>query len=88
MSDQHLSIEEGSEVFLSETGKPFGAVREVRPHGRAEMIVYIENAGDVTIPLTAVTAAHFQKVIVDADRLDAAVRDSIHRAHKAEERSL
>ncbi len=88
MSDPHLSIEEGSEVFLSETGKPFGAVRDVRPHGRAEIIVYIENAGDVTIPLAAVTAAHFQKVIVDADRLDAAVRDSIRRAHKAEDRSL
>jgi hypothetical protein len=88
MADEHLTIEAGSEVFLSETGKPFGAVREVRPHGRSEIIVYIENAGDVAIPLEAVTAAHFQKVIVDGEKLDSGVRDSIRRAHRAEDRSI
>lgn len=77
------------EVFLSDTSKqPFGAVREVRPHGRSEIIVYIENAGDVAIPLEAITAAHFQKVIVDVDKLEAGVRDSIRHAHKAEDRNV
>ncbi len=88
MSGKHLDIEEGAEVFLSDTGKPFGAVREVRPQGRAEIVVYIENAGDVTIPLSAVSAAHFQKVIVDLDKLEGTVHDSVRRAHKAEDRSL
>jgi len=88
MGGEHLKIEEGSEVFLSDTGKPFGAVREIRPHGRREIVVYIENAGDVAIPLAAVAAAHFQKVIVDLDKLDPAVRDAIRRAHKAEDRNI
>ncbi len=88
MTDRHLSIEEGSEVFLSETAKPFGAVREVRPHGRSEIIVYIENSGDVAIPLEAVSAAHFQKVIIDVEKLDTAVRDAIRRAHKSEDRRI
>ena len=88
MAAQHFDIEEGSEVFLSETGKPFGAVREVRPDGRPEILVYIENAGDVAIPLEAVSAAHFQKVIVDGGKLDPGVRDSIRRAHKSEDRSI
>lgn len=88
MAAQRFDIEEGSEVFLSETSKPFGAVREVRPDGRPEIIVYIENAGDVAIPLEAVSTAHFQKVIVDGEKLDARVRDSIRRAHKAEDRSI
>ena len=60
----------------------------MRPHGRSEIIDYIENAGDVAIPLEAITAAHFQKVIVDVDKLEAGVRDSIRRAHKAEDRNV
>jgi hypothetical protein len=88
MADENLKIEEGAEVFLSDRSKPFGAVRQIRPHGRAEIVVYIENAGDMTIPLEAVTAAHFQKVIVDIDKLEAGVRASVRRAHKAEDRNL
>jgi hypothetical protein len=44
-------VQEGLEVFVSDDDKAFGAVRDVRPHGRAELIVYVENAGDFTIPL-------------------------------------
>jgi hypothetical protein len=88
MAYEHLEIEEGSEVFLSDTSKPFGAVREVRPQGRPEIIVYIENAGDVAIPLDAVAAAHFQKVIVDFDKLDAGVRQSVRRAHRGEDKNI
>ncbi len=88
MAAKHFDIQEGFEVFLSETSKPFGAVREVRPHGRAELIVYIENAGDVIIPLEAVTAAHFQKVIVDLDKLGPALRQSVRRAHRSEDKDI
>ena len=82
------AIKEGYEVFLSEVGKPFGAVREVMPFGRPEIVVYIENAGDFTIPLDAVESAHFQKVIVDLDRLEPPLRRAIRRAHRAEDRSI
>ena len=82
------SIEEGFQVFVSDVSKPFGAVRQVRPHGKSEIVVYIENAGDFTIPLDAVTATHFQKVIVDFDKLDGRLQKAIKRAHDAEDRSI
>ena len=55
-------IEEGFEVFTSDAGdKAFGAVRRVRPHGRPEITVYVENAGDFDIQLSSVTAVHFRQ---------------------------
>jgi len=78
-------IEEGFEVFLSDGGKPFAAVREVAPHGRPEMIVYVENAGDYTIGVKAVTAVHSQKVIVDYAKLDTALQQAISHAYDAED---
>jgi hypothetical protein len=81
-------IQQGFEVFVSDDNKPFGAVREVSPHGRPELVVYVENAGDFTIPLTAVKAVHSQKVIVDCDRLDRRLRRAIGHAHDAEDPRL
>jgi hypothetical protein len=78
-------IEEGFEVFLSDGQPAFGAVREVAPHGRAEIVVYVENAGDFFVPLDAVKAVHSQKVIVSADKLDPKLRRAIGHAHDAED---
>jgi hypothetical protein len=78
-------IQEGFEVFVSDRDKPFGAVRQVSPHGRAELVVYVENAGDFTIALSAVQAVHAQKVIVNSDKLDQRLRKAIGRAHDAED---
>ena len=36
-----VAIQEGFEVFASETGKPFGAVRQVAPHGRPELVICV-----------------------------------------------
>jgi hypothetical protein len=79
------AIQEGFEVFVSDRDKPFGAVRQVSPHGRAELVVYVENAGDFTIALSAVQAVHAQKVIVNSDKLDQRLRKAIGRAHDAED---
>jgi hypothetical protein len=79
------AIQEGFEVFVSDHDKPFGAVRQLRPHGRAEMVVYVENAGDFTVPLDAVTAVHAQKVIVDRAQLTPVLRKAIGHAHDAED---
>ena len=70
MADE--SIQEGFEVFVSDDG-------------RSELIVYVENAGDFTIPLGAVKAIHSQKVIVDCDQLDRQLRRAIGHAHDAED---
>ena len=48
------SIENGYLVFVSDGGEEVGAVREVSPNVRAELVVYIENAGDFFVPLSAV----------------------------------
>ena len=81
-------IEEGFEVFASETGKPFGAVRRVSRHGRPELVVYVENSGEYTIPLDAVAAVHAQKVVVNVASLDKRLREAIRRAHDAEDPNL
>jgi hypothetical protein len=82
---QTNAIEAGFEVFASDRDKPFGAVREVSPHGRAELVVYVENAGDFVIPFAAVAAVHAQKVIVAPDKLDPRLRRAIGHAHDAED---
>ena len=81
-------IQEGYEVFVSDHDKPFGAVREVSPHGRPQIVVYVENAGDFAVPLGAVVAVHAQKVIVALDKLDRRLRQAIGHAHDAEDPNL
>ena len=61
----HEKIREGFDVFLHDGDKAFGAVRQVR---KTELVVYIENAGDFEIPLSAVKDAEAEKVILDSAR--------------------
>ena len=81
-------IQEGFEVFVSDGEHAFGAVRQVAPHGRAELMIYVENAGDFFIPLDAVQAVHSQKVILDCTKLDLRLRRAIGHAHDAEDPSI
>jgi hypothetical protein len=81
-------IQEGFEVFVSGGGKAFGAVRQVSPHGRPELMIYVENAGDFTVPLDAVEAVHSQKVILNRGKLDRHLRQAIGHAHDAEDPSI
>jgi hypothetical protein len=81
-------IQEGFEVFVSDTDKPFGAVRQAPSHGKRELIVYVENAGDFTIALHAVKAVHAQKVIVDYEMLDRRLRKAIGQAHDREDPNI
>jgi hypothetical protein len=78
------AIEEGFEVFVSDHDKPFGAVRQIARHGD-QLVIYVENAGDFTVPLTAVAAVHAQKVILNRDKLDKRLREAIRHAHDAED---
>ena len=76
------SVQEGFDVFLHDGGHAFGAVRQVRKN---EIVVYIENAGDYEIPLSAVKEVQAGKVVLDSGKLDAKLRESIRRAHSGED---
>jgi hypothetical protein len=77
-------IQQGFATFLSDGTVPFGAIREVSPEGRAELIIYVENSGEFTVPLAAVETVHFDKVIFNSQLLDRKLRDAIGHAHDAE----
>jgi hypothetical protein len=79
------AIEVGYQTFASDGELAFGAVRQVAPHGRPELVIYVENAGDFVVPLAAVDAVHAQKVILNCGKLDRNLRTAIGHAHDAEE---
>jgi hypothetical protein len=81
----HENIREGFDVFLHDGEKTFGAVRQVRKH---ELVVYIENAGDFEIPLSAVRDSEAGKVILDSAKLDPKLREAIRRAHTGEDPNI
>src|SRR5208283_3683172 len=62
-SKMEEKIEVGFQTFVSDGGEEFGAVRAVSPQGRAELVIYVENAGDFAVPLDAVESVHSGKVI-------------------------
>ena len=74
----------GDQIFLEESGEECGAVRDVRPEGRAEIVVYVENAGEFTVAASAIRSVHDGKVILDRDRLDLALQEAIAHAHDRE----
>jgi hypothetical protein len=78
-------IREGFDVFVHDGDKAFGAVRQVSPHGRPELVIYVENAGDFTVALGAVDSVHADKVILNCGRLDAKLRQAIGHAHTGED---
>ena len=74
-------IEIGFQAFVSDGGEEFGAVRDVYAN---ELVVYVENAGDFTVPRSAVHAVHAHKVVFDCKKLDPRLRRAIGHAHDAE----
>jgi FixJ family two-component response regulator len=74
-------VEVGFQTFVADGDSEFGAVREVSRDG---LVVYVENAGDFNVPWDAVRDVHFQKVILDCEKLDARLRTAIGHAHDAE----
>ena len=78
-------IEIGDQAFTHDGGEEFGAVRDVEPDGRPELIVYIENSGEYTVPLSAVTAVHSGKVVIDVSQLPSVIQQAIEHAHDLEQ---
>ena len=79
------SVKEGFDVFLTEGGKSFGAVRQLRKH---ELVIYVENAGDFEVPLSAVIDAYSEKVILDLGKLEPRLKEAIARAHSGEDPNI
>jgi hypothetical protein len=77
-------IEVGFQAFVSDGGEEFGAVRTVAPGGRAELVIYVENAGEFTVPIDAVESVHSEKVVFNCSKLDVRLRRAIGHAHDAE----
>ena len=75
------TIKVGYQAFVSDGGEEFGAIRDVSSDG---LVVYVENAGEFRIPLAAVKAVHFKKVIFECSKLDHQLRRAIGHAHDAE----
>lgn len=84
--DEKIAV--GFQAFLSDGGEEFGAVREFKPGGRPEILVYVENAGDFTVPLSAVEAVHSEKVILKCGKLSKDLLRAIGHAHEREEPGL
>jgi len=80
----HERIEVGFQAFVSDGGQEFGAVRAVAPDGRPELVIYVENAGEFTVPVEAVESVHSEKVIFSCAKLDRRLREAIGHAHDAE----
>jgi hypothetical protein len=78
-------IEVGYQVFVTGKTDGFGAVRGVSSTG---LVIYIENAGDFTVPFQAVEAVHSQKVIFERTKLHRRIREAIRHAHDAEDPSI
>jgi hypothetical protein len=76
-------IQVGFQVFLKDGGEEVGAVRDLAGH-RPEILVYVENGGEFTVPVAAIKAVHFQKVILDQAHLPEDMRVALRRAHAAE----
>ena len=72
-------------AFAADGGEEFGAVRQVSPH---ELVIYVENAGDFTVPLEAVESVHSEKVILNCRKLDSRLRKAIGHAHDQEKPGL
>ena len=77
-------VQVGHMVFVADGEDGVGSVREIRPD-RAELLIYIENAGDFVVPLVAIHDVHSDKVILDLERLDIRVREAIRHARDSED---
>ncbi len=80
-----FSIAVGDQVYLEDGAEEVGAVRDVGSTPN-ELVVYIENGGDFSVPAEAIRAAHSGKVILREEALSRELRKAIRHAHDSEER--
>ena len=76
------TIEEEYDVFVHDGDVKIGAIRRVSRH---DIVVYVENAGDFTVPRSAVREVEEGKVVLDCAKLDLDLRLAVGHAHDAED---
>lgn len=78
-------IEEGNEVFLHDGEAAFGSVLHAPPAGADELVIFVEDAGEFRIPMTAVKAVHDGKVLLNKGLLGVELLEAIGHAHDEED---
>ena len=84
MDDTLQVVKPGYQLFVDDDIEDCGAVREVAPEGRDEVVVYVENGGEFVVPVRAIRASHDQKLILDSAELEPHILDAIAHAHDSE----
>jgi hypothetical protein len=79
----HDSIQADYVVVTSDGDDIVGTVRAIRKDAR-ELVLYIENGGEFTVPFTAVQDVHSGKVVLAHEHLPADLREAIRHARDAE----
>ncbi len=79
------SIQRDFMVFLAEGQEGIGAVHDIGADG---ISVYVENFGEFLVPLTAVTAVHDQKVILDRAQVSEKLLRAVAHARDSEDPRL
>ena len=77
-------IKVGFQTFVSDGQEEFGSIREISHDGH-RLTVYVENAGDFTVPENAIVSVQSEKVTFDCKKLEPALRAAIGHAHDAEQ---
>jgi hypothetical protein len=78
-------IQAGFDVFVHDGDKAIGAVRHVRPGGKPEIVIYVENAGDFVVPLAAVKDVYSEKVVLNRGMLSVELKRAVDHAHDVED---
>lgn len=78
-------IEIGFMAFVAEGKEGIGAVRGV---SRERLVIFVENAGEFIVPMTAVRKVHDQKVMLDPSLLDKTLLDAVGHVHDSEDPKL
>jgi hypothetical protein len=78
-------IETGFMAFVAEGSEGIGAVRGTSPD---HLVIYVENASEFIVPMTAVRGVHDKKVMLDPRLLDKALFTAIGHVHDSEDPKL
>ena len=83
-----LNIKQGDEVFLHDGEVPFGTVQRHPPGDTKDLVIYVENAGEFLVPVSAVKSVHDGKVLLDKGKLHQELLQAIKHAHDSEDASV
>lgn len=81
-------IQEGFDVFIHDGDKAIGAVRQVSPGGKPDIVIYVENGGDFVVPISAVKDVYAEKVVLNPALLSLELKRALGHTHDVEDRSV